>query len=242
MTGATRSRAWRVGALCVSVVAGYAFVSSAVTSRGSDLRPAGGDIATLLQDRAREVELKRSSATTLEDEIAGLSAAVGAPELDQLLGAGDVAATDAGVVELAGSGLRITLTDAPRSADAAATDPNQLVVHQQDIQGFVNAMWAGGARAVTLQGQRLISTSGIKCVGSTVVIDGVPYSPPYVIEAIGTTSRLQNALDESSQVEVYREYVRKFSLGLQTEVDSTITAPPYTGTVDLRHAEVPAKG
>ena len=242
MAASTRSRAWRIGALCVSVVAGYAFVSSAVTSRGSDLRPAGGDIAPLLQDRAREVELKRASATSLEDQIAGLSAAVGAPGLDQLISAGDIAARDAGIVELSGSGLRITLTDAPRSADEAATDPNQLVVHQQDIQGFVNAMWAGGARAVTLQGQRLISTSGIKCVGSTVVIDGVPYSPPYVIEAIGTTSRLQNALDRSSQVEVYREYVRRYSLGLQTEIDSTITAPAYTGRVDLRHAEVPTDG
>ncbi|GAA1723448.1 DUF881 domain-containing protein [Aeromicrobium alkaliterrae] len=240
MARSVRPGAWRVGALCVSVVAGYAFVSSAVTSRGSDLRPAGGDIATLLQDRAREVELKRSSASSLEEQIAGLSAAVGAPELDQLLASGDLAATQAGVTEVEGSGLRITLTDAPRTADASATDPNQLVVHQQDIQGFVNAMWAGGARAVTLQGQRLVSTSGIKCVGSTVVVDGVPYSPPYVIEAIGTTSRLQNALDESSQVEVYREYVRKFGLGLQTEVDGTITAPTYTGQVDLRHATVPS--
>jgi uncharacterized protein YlxW (UPF0749 family) len=239
MATTRRTGAWRVGALCASVVAGYLFVSSAVTSRGSDLRPAGGDIATLLQDRAREVELKRGSASSLEDEIAGLTAAVGTPELDQLVAAGDVAAGDAGVLELQGAGLRITLTDAPRSADDAALDPNQLVVHQQDIQGFVNAMWAGGARAVTLQGQRLVSTSGIKCVGSTVVIDGVPYSPPYVIEAIGTTSRLQNALDESSQVEVYREYVRRYGLGLQTEVDSTITAPAYTGQVDLRHAEVP---
>ncbi len=232
------TRAWRVGALCVSVFAGYAFVSSAVTSQGSDLRPAGGDIATLLQDRAREVEAQRSTATSLEAEIAGLSAAVGAPELDALLLQGDAAAEAASVVEMSGGGLRITLTDAPRSSDDKAADANQLVVHQQDIQGFVNAVWAGGAEAVTLQGQRLVSTSGIKCVGSTVVIDGVPYSPPYVIEAIGPSSRLHVGLDESSQVTVYREYVERFDLGLKIETVSSLTAPAYTGQVDLRHAEV----
>ena len=83
----------------------------------------------------------------------------------------------------------MTLTDAPRSVDVPGLDPNVLVVHQQDIQAFVNALWAGGAEAISLQGQRLISTTGIKCVGNTVVLDGVPYSPPYVIEAIGDPAR-----------------------------------------------------
>ncbi|MFT4298250.1 MAG: DUF881 domain-containing protein [Aeromicrobium sp.] len=232
------SRAWRIGALCVSVLTGYVFVSSAVTSRGSDLRSVGGDISTLLQDRARQVEVKRSSATALEDQIADLSAAVGSPELEQLLAAADDAALAAGVEVVSGSGMRVTLTDAPRSSDDDAVDPNQLVVHQQDIQGFVNALWAGGARAVTLQGQRLVSTSGIKCVGSTVVVDGVPYAPPYVIEAIGTPSKLQAGLDGSAQVEVYREYARKYGLGLQTETKPSLVAPAYTGQVALQHATV----
>ena len=52
-------------------------------------------------------------------------------------------------------------------------------MHQQDIQAVVNALWAGGAEAMTIQGQRVISTTGIKCVGNTVVLHGVPYSPPY---------------------------------------------------------------
>ncbi|MFT4187464.1 MAG: DUF881 domain-containing protein [Aeromicrobium sp.] len=233
-----QSRAWRMGALCVGMAAGYAFVSSAVTSRGSDLRPAGGDISVLLQDRAREVEQQRDTATSLERQIAEMSSAVGAPELDQLLAAGDTAAVEAGVSPVSGAGLRITLTDAPRSADESAVDPNQLVVHQQDIQGFVNALWSGGARAVTLQGQRLVSTSGIKCVGSTVVVDGVPYSPPYVIEAVGAPADLTQALEDSSQVRVYREYVRAFGLGLRTETRDSVVAPAYTGHVDVRHAEV----
>ena len=61
----------------------------------------------------------------------------------------------------------MTLDDAPEDVHAATEgDPNDLVVHQQDIQAVANAMWNAGAEAVTIQGQRLISTTGIKCEGN----------------------------------------------------------------------------
>lgn len=236
-----RSTLWRVGALVVTATAGFVFVSGAVTSRGSDIRPAGGDIATLLQDRTRQVEIKRQSAQSLQDQIDDLSAAVGVPGLNELLASVEQAAAPAGLAEVRGPGLRVTLTDAPRSSDAAGVDPNVLVVHQQDLQGFVNALWSGGATAVTLQGQRLVSTTGIKCVGSTVVLDGVPYSPPYVIEAVGGSTALQAALDRSPEVSVYRTYVRRYDLGLDVTTVRQLVAPAWDGQVDLRHAR-PADG
>jgi uncharacterized protein YlxW (UPF0749 family) len=97
-------------------------------------------------------------------------------------------------------------------------------------------MWSGGAEAVSLQGQRLISTTGIKCVGSTVVLDGVPYAPPYVIEAIGEPAQLNAALDKSPEVVIYRDYVDRYQLGLETETLSDITMKAYAGTVGLTHA------
>jgi uncharacterized protein YlxW (UPF0749 family) len=111
-----------------------------------------------------------------------------------------------------------------------------LVVHQQDIQAFFNALWAGGAEAVSLQGQRLVSTTGIKCVGNTVVLDGVPYSPPYVIEAIGNRAQLNLALDQSPEVVTYRDYVEQYQLGLETRTLSDIEMSAYAGTVSLTHA------
>ena len=59
---------------------------------------------------------------------------------------------------------------------------------------MVNALWSGGAEAMTIQGQRVISTTGVKCVGNTVVLHGIPYAPPYVISAIGNPDRLRAAL------------------------------------------------
>ena len=85
-----------------------------------------------------------------------------------------------------GPGITVTLSDAPEEVIAASDqDLNLLVVHQQDIQAVVNAMWQGGATAVTVQGQRVVTTTGIKCEGNAVQLQGVPYSQPYEIAAVG---------------------------------------------------------
>ncbi len=100
--------------------------------------------------------------------------------------------------------MTITLDDAPADALAArTTDVNQLVVHQQDIQAVANALWAGGAEAMTIQGQRVVATTGIKCVGNTVILHGVPYSPPYVISAIGPVDGMLESVDTSPYIELY---------------------------------------
>ena len=87
----------------------------------------------------------------------------------------------------------MTLDDAPSSVAANGIEPDLLVVHQEDIQAVVNALWSGGAEAMTIQGQRVISTA-VKCVGNTVVLHGIPYGPPYEISAIGDQARLRAAL------------------------------------------------
>jgi uncharacterized protein YlxW (UPF0749 family) len=88
----------------------------------------------------------------------------------------------------------VILDDAPASVAANGIEPDLLVVHQQDIQAVVNALWSGGAEAMTIQEQRVISTTAVKCVGNTVVLHGIPYAPPYRIRAIGDPLRLHAAL------------------------------------------------
>jgi hypothetical protein len=102
-------------------------------------------------------------------------------------------------------------------------DENWLVIHQQDIQAVVNALWAGGAEAMSIQDQRVISTTGIKCVGNSVVLHGVPYLPPYKITAIGDRRKLQKALDDSQYIENLQDYVVKFQLGYEVKNESSIS-------------------
>lgn len=228
---------WPLAVLAIFVVSGFLFVAGSVSSAGSDLRPTGGDVGSLLQERAQRNEQQRKSARELQGDIDRLASS--APGVDDANLKKVAALQDAtGLAPAEGPGLRVTLTDAPRNVDVPGLDPNVLVVHQQDIQAFVNALWAGGAEAVTLQGQRLISTTGIKCVGSTVVLDGVPYSPPYVIEAIGDPAAMNYALATSPEVTIYRRYVDRYQLGLAVETDKELKAEAYGGTVSLEHATI----
>ena len=69
--------------------------------------------------------------------------------------------------------------------------PNDLVIHQQDLQAVVNALWQGGAKGIQVMDQRLISTSAVRCVGNTLILQGRVYSPPYKITAVGDPERAQ---------------------------------------------------
>lgn len=227
---------WPLAVLAIFVLSGFLFVAAAVSAGGADLRPAGGDVASLLRDRAQRIEQQREDARGLRSDIDALSTTVAGSALDAFLGKIKQLEAPTGLTALQGPGIRVALTDAPRSADEPGIDPNYLVVHQQDIQAFVNALWAGGAEAISLQGQRLISTTGIKCVGNTVILDGVPYSPPYVIEAIGDIAAMDGALRTMPETITYREFARRYQLGLKVESLDTVTIKGYAAPVSLRFA------
>ena len=118
-------------------------------------------------------------------------------------------------------------------------NPNLLLVHQQDIQAVVNAMWKGGAQAVTIQGQRVVTTTGIRCKGNSVQLQGVPYRQPYVISAVGDPTALQAAIaDDPYLAGLPRgrrqpRHLRRLGRGLET----SITAPAYDGLLGLSYAQ-----
>src|SRR5207244_359054 len=64
-------------------------------------------------------------------------------------------------------------------------NPNDLVIPSQDVQAVVNGLWRAGAEAISINGQRLVSTSAVLCVGNTLLLNGTVHSPPYVISAVG---------------------------------------------------------
>jgi uncharacterized protein YlxW (UPF0749 family) len=112
------------------------------------------------------------------------------------------------------------------------------VVHQQDIQAVVNALWKGGAEAVTIAGQRIISTTGIKCEGNQVLLQGLPYPQPYVIEGIGDPGALTTAIATDRYLQVYREQANDpdIAVGWDFEPLDELTAPAYVGLLGLSFA------
>ncbi|MFI5429665.1 DUF881 domain-containing protein [Aeromicrobium sp. UC242_57] len=176
----------------------------------------------------------------LRSEIDALSLGVSGADLEK--SRKKVAALEpaTGLTPVEGPGLRVTLTDAPDAGKDPDIDPNIQIVHQQDIQAYVNALWAGGAEAMSLQGQRLMTTTGIVCVGNVVILDGVPYSPPYVIEAIGNVAGMEQAMAKSPDTISYARYSQDYQLGLEIEQLAQVKVKAYGNPVSLAHATIPS--
>jgi len=101
---------------------------------------------------------------------------------------------NAGLIEVTGPGLRITLDDSKRLA-VGQEDQMLFIIHEGDIRGIFNALWNGGAEAIAVNGQRVTINTEIYCLGSYIQINGTRQMPPYVIEAIGDTTILSGAFN-----------------------------------------------
>lgn len=216
-----------------AALAGFLFVASGITADGTNLRTGGlEDLRSLVLDRADKVGVLQSEVDTLATEVNDLSITRVDPALSSQITQLEQAT---GLTPVSGSALRISLDDAPREPGdplPSGVVPDDLVVHQQDVQSVVNAMWRGGATAVQVMDQRIISTSAIRCVGNTLLLQGRVYSPPFVITAVGNTSELQQALNDEPGVLLYREYVERFNLGWDVSILNQTTIPAWQGSIE----------
>ena len=238
VTGAT-------GVALVLVAGGLLFATSAETAHGTQLRPDRPDLVALIRSESTRVEERAGQVQTLRDRVDAdtRAAAVGNAGIARLQHAAEGLGAAAGLEPVTGPGLVVTLNDAPRNGPMPpGVKPDDLVVHQQDVQAVVNALWVGGAEAMMLQDQRVISTSAVRCVGNTLILQGRVYSPPFVITAIGDTARMRAALAASPEVQIYREYVDVLGLGWSVRSDRRLSMPGYAGSLDLRYAHVPTAG
>lgn len=236
---ANRPIGWRLSVPVACACAGLLASTSMINARGTDLRSGRHtDLIGLVSEQKTSVAVLRRTVRSLASEVDDLSRHVGGTrvrtihrQIDRLDAAG-------GLAGLRAPGLVISLDDAPADQEEVdGVDPNVLLVHQQDLQAVVNALWAGGADAISLQGQRIIATTGIKCVGNTVLLQGVPYSPPYQIKAVGDPEALDDALDQSPEVQSYLDFTQApYNLGWSVRAGSAVTVPPYAGTLQLEFA------
>jgi uncharacterized protein YlxW (UPF0749 family) len=239
-----RVLAWRLATPVVGLLSGALFVVSAHSSEGTDLRPGRfTDLASMVRYDAQRVDALKQRLSDLRDQVNVLSGTVDNRQVRKYNRRASLLKGPAGLVPQSGAGVTVTLSDAPQSTGEETPDtvdnPNLLLVHQQDIQAVVNAMWKGGARAITIQGQRVVSTTGIRCIGNSVQLQGVPYSQPYRISAIGDVSSLLSAISDDAYLQVYRADAADpdINVGWDEVVEDRIVAPAYDGLTDLQYAK-----
>ncbi|WNV77722.1 DUF881 domain-containing protein [Geodermatophilus sp. DSM 44513] len=168
----------------------------------------------------------RAELTAARDDALAASA-VGTRALDRL----DAAEAAAGVVAVSGPGLLVTLADAEPDADAdpvggtAEPDPRGLV-RDGDLQLVVNALWAAGAEAVAVNGQRLGPTSAIRFAGEAVLVDFRPVTNPYLVSAVGDPETLRERFLTSPEVGALAAISESFGLRFEFAQEDELSLPP----------------
>jgi uncharacterized protein YlxW (UPF0749 family) len=222
-------------------LAGVLFATSAEISRGTDLRSSGNtSLPDLIRAEQRRVESSTARVEALRRSVEALTgpAALGDKRVAGLTARANGLSESAGTEAVRGPGIKVSLDDAHLSSIPEGFTGDDLVVHQQDVQAVVNALWLGGAEAMMLQDQRVISTSAVRCVGNTLILQGRVYSPPYTITAIGDSASMREALNSSPDVTIYRQYVDALGLGYDVTTHASLKLPAYAGSLDLVHARV----
>jgi len=239
-----RRTGWAVLVPLVAAAAGLMFATSRQTSGGTDLRSSGrSDLVDVVRAQDRQVRERAAAVQQLQDQVESLTAqaAPGNAEVARLRAQAAGLAAAVGTQPVTGPAVSVSLDDSKRTAASLPEGftADDLVVHQQDVENVVNALWAGGAEAMMLQDQRVISTSAVRCVGNTLILQGRVYSPPYVIQAIGDIAAMRDALDRSEKVTIYKQYVDVLQLGYDVTSKNEASFPAYEGSLSLLNARTP---
>jgi len=191
-----------------------------------------------ITERGDEAADLQAQATALGDEISALQSSVLGDADASLRTALDASAVESGAVEVTGKGLRIELSDAPSSeSDGDAADPDARV-QDSDLQVLVNSLWESGAEAIAINGQRLAATTAIRSAGSAVLVDLVPLSSPYTVEAIGDSVTMQTDLARSSAGQLLATLRATYGIGVEMSSQRHVELPAVRVTT-LREATVP---
>jgi uncharacterized protein YlxW (UPF0749 family) len=128
----------------------------------------------------------------------------------------------AGETWVRGPGVVVTLSDAPLPS-SPVTDVNDYLIHDIDLLALVNQLNEAGARAVAINGQRVVATTAIHCAGPVITINGVPTAPPVEVVAEGPPNRLRRAALEPGGI-VSRLRLYGFPVAV---AERTVAVPPF---------------
>lgn len=229
----------------VAAVAGLLAATAVATSRGDQLPGQRDNLPGAVADRQASVAKLERWARQLRADVDAQTAGSAAGSARVRVARTQEAAAGglAGLTAVSGPGLTVSLDDAPRSArdrvppaGIPAPTPNDLVVHQQDVQSALNGLRAGGAQALSVMGQRVIATTAVRCVGNTLLVNSQVYSPPFVLKALGDPAKLRAAVEAEPGVVIFEQYVSAYGLRLDVTMQQSLTMPAYTGAIGLTHA------
>lgn len=176
-----------------------------------------------LSDRLVRAEKERDA---LKEELEKIKEKQGPGLMDEDL------RMKAGLIPLEGPGIIVRMDDSTQKSKAGE-NPNLYVIHDDDILRVINELRAAGAEAISINGQRLVGTSEIRCAGPTLSVNNVRSAAPFEIHAIGDKGTLENALKMRGGV---AETLKVWGIQLEVTGDDNVYVPPYKETRKQEYA------
>lgn len=177
-----------------------------------------------LERMEEQLEIERTNSTQNNTELENLESSI--KEGNKILG----------LSEVTGDGIIITLNDGKiNSLTSLFLDPNELIVHDTDLMRIVNYLKNTGAEAISINDQRIISTTSIECDGNVIMINGEKIGAPFEIKAIGFPETLININMPGGYVEQLKE--RGVEVSVTKSDKEKITIPKYTGVIKFDYAK-----
>lgn len=144
-----------------------------------------------------------------------------------------------GHIALEGPGIIIKMYDNPED-EIIGQDVNDDVIHDVDVLNILNDLRVAGAEAISINGERVVSSSELKCRGPVIGINGISIGTPFIIRAIGDQKLLMAAVNAPG---TYGDALKNiFAIGFEPEVEDDLFIPAYSGNFSFKYAKPKGEG
>jgi uncharacterized protein YlxW (UPF0749 family) len=195
-------------------------------------------VAQAVSQLEREQETLKARIAELRDELVAVQRQ--ASQNTELLGTVsaelEVERMAAGLMPLQGPGVVVSLDDSNMPAPTTGVDSESYIIHEVDLRDVANLLWAGGAEAIAINDERIVNTTSVYCVGSTIMVNDTRLSPPYDVRAIGDRAQMQPLLEDPAQLTDLHRRAKAFGVQLKVSWANRVEVPAYSGTFRVRAA------
>ncbi|MCF4137390.1 DUF881 domain-containing protein [Streptomyces sp. Tue 6430] len=251
---AARKRAEGVGGLPrtlrskLGLAAGLVLAALVVTVGAAQARIAAPVVAKEREELIDRIDSETEAADELEDTVDELRDDVSARQREALRESGGGGRSElvgilAGAVEVHGPGVKLVVDDAEEAATGGDGDPRETSgfsdtgrVRDRDMQRVVNGLWASGAEAVSVNGQRLTALSAIRAAGEAILVDNKPLVPPYTVLAVGDGKNLSTRFQDSPDGLYLHALQENFGIRTAISVEKDVRVPAAPSVI-VRTAE-----
>lgn len=231
--GAPRPTSRSARAVAVLLVIGTAtgVAAAQVRRQASDAGSVRAGLVSDVQERTKQTDRLATQVEALRAAVArSRDARLGSDATGRALSAQLTALELAtGQTPVSGPGIVVTLDDAPDADTATATGRGGQLgdgrIYDRDLQDVVNALWAAGAEAVSVNGQRLTALTAIRSAGESVLVDFRPLSAPYHLSAVGDVDAMEPRFADSETARRFTTYRSLYGLGFRVAREGRLSLP-----------------